>query len=242
MAVRRNADLQRYLKDRYDGCDQWPDDDAGRDDLWLAVHSLTTVGKHDGEVRKFISKVAPWLTEHDTLRMLDRAYALPRPYSAAKLGQKLGLTDADRTRLKVRSIDAIDDPLKTKRAERARRYRVEWHKTKRREKGIKSREQWLAEHSITRDKPWIAAGYKSRDTWERHGKKPNAAGVTTHKLSFRTCGQTCRKRSDIGQTAASPPKPRPRHRHWDVRPTENPDVDELVWRGPRVRPAIGRAA
>jgi len=222
VAVRRNADLQRYLTDRY-GC-EWPDDDAGRDDLWLAVHSLTTVGKWDGEVRAFIASKAPWLSESETLQMLDKAYALPRPYGAAKLGQKVGLTDQDRDRLKLWSIDAADDPGRLKRRERKRLDRIEQQTARRRKRGVKS---W--DESATRTKPWIAAGFKTRRTWERHGK-PNVAKVKPGELTFRSRLHICDTTSETVLIPRYRPRYRTVRRQWDIRSTDDPDVVCLVFR------------
>jgi hypothetical protein len=119
-AVLRNANLQKFLFVRY-GLGAWPNDDAGAGDLWLAVHSLTTVGKDDLACRIFIKPRAPWLTERDTVAMLDRAYAKPKPYNPRKLGVLIGLTDADRTEFQLWHIEPIDVPKATLIARKKRR-------------------------------------------------------------------------------------------------------------------------
>lgn len=147
-AVLRNANLQKYFHIRYRKS-EWPDDDAGAGDLWLAIHSLTTAGKDDRAVRAFIKPRASWLSERDTVAMLDRAYAKPKPYSATKLGQELGLTDVERTKYQIWHIEAIDVP-KAVRVARGKRRRIARQKRRRHEHGAIPHEM-----SAAQKQPWL---------------------------------------------------------------------------------------
>src|SRR4051812_45891384 len=104
----RNADVRRVLEDRYKGA--FPDDDAGRDDIFLALQARAPLGEGEIDLRKYITRVAPWMTVGDSSRLLDRVFEKPLKFKADTLGRHLGLTDAKRTELKAFTIGAIDVP------------------------------------------------------------------------------------------------------------------------------------
>jgi hypothetical protein len=101
-----------------------------------------------------------------------------RTLTGREIGKRLGLTNVEREVLKLwpfRPIDKTDKELaeQAKTRERDRRAR------KRRAKGLRTREAYLAELA-SRPKPWIAEGI-SRRTWER--RKLN------REMSRRECGE-----------------------------------------------------
>jgi hypothetical protein len=198
VAVLRNSNLRKFLVIRY-GNVEWPDDDAGRGDLWLAVHSLTTVGKDDFACRAFIQSKAPWLSESDTVAMLNRAYALPRPYSATKLGQELGLTDAQRTELQLWHIESIDVSKAVLIARKKRR--------KARRRTQRRRELGAVPHEISarRNRPWLNHGMSER-VYYRWIEKLEKAIAAQGKLACNKSGSkmTPRKLTYLsgGQNAA----------------------------------------
>ena len=184
-----NAQLQRFLAVRY-GRSEWPDDDAGRDDLWLAVHHLAVAGKDELTIRAFIKRRAPWLAEPKTAEMLDRAFSNKHPYGAAKLGERLGLTAADRMKYRLWHIEAIDC-AKPERIKQAKKRKAERRKQRRRERGVKPRDEYLAQ-SVMRTKPWIALGIASKRSYYRWLAKQSGTGLTPVSCPYPAGGRhTC---------------------------------------------------
>jgi hypothetical protein len=111
---------------------------------------------------------AEWLDRHaDWLGPETRGYILsfgPYWYSARSLGNKLELENKDRERLQTWSIEAIDVTYEERQMINKEKKRQDQEKRRRRN-GAKPRIE-----SASRTKPWIAAGYSTRRTWERHGK------------------------------------------------------------------------
>ena len=70
-------------------------------------------------------------------------------------------------------------------AERGRR-RQEREADRRRAKGMATREEYLASHSVSREKPWKAHGY-SRATWYRRGCPHTPAAKTAEPAAQSTC-------------------------------------------------------
>src|SRR5262249_47662024 len=135
----------------------FPDDDAGRDDLWLFLHAQAhTVPTADrAEVLcKVIKERAPFLGAIEREKLAAKVARKPLKHKSATLATRLNLTDQERSRLRLRTIGAVD-MTKAERAERARKRRNAARKAKRRRV---PREQWLAKHSISRTKPWDAEG------------------------------------------------------------------------------------
>src|SRR5262249_24458783 len=88
-----------------------------------------------------------------------------RKLKARSLGEKLGLLNHERIRLGLRTsapIDMTDEQLEEQR--RDRKWRGE--QRRRRGKGVKPRDVWLAVNSLAQSKPWDVAGI-SRATWFR---------------------------------------------------------------------------
>jgi hypothetical protein len=167
--TRRNCDIRRFMYVRYGPAKDWqfPDDDAGRDDLFLMVHARSHVGVGETELRKEVAQRAPWLTEVETVALLDRVFALPQPYSAEKLGLKLGLTDVVRTELRAWSIEPVD-VTKAERQKRTKAKRAANQRAKRWATGTRPREEYEGS-SLAKTQPWKAFGI-SRRTWYDRGK------------------------------------------------------------------------
>jgi hypothetical protein len=148
-----------------------PDDDAGRDDLWLLVTNVSlAAAEPEKKMRHVIEMWAPWMTADEREAFIKHVWSLDiyeRTQTALEIGKRLGLTNAERETLKLwpfLPFDKTEEEIaeQAKARERARRAR------KRREKGVQTREDYLAELS-SRPKPWIAEGI-SRRTWERRRK------------------------------------------------------------------------
>ncbi|MDT0684551.1 hypothetical protein RM543_17910 [Roseicyclus sp. F158] len=98
-------------------------------------------------------------------------------YSGARTAEMLGVSDDLARRLHLKQIHS--------EAERARR-RLEKEAGRRRAKGMATREDYLAVHATSREKPWEAHGY-SRATWYRRGCPPAPAAKTAEPASQDTC-------------------------------------------------------
>jgi hypothetical protein len=98
-----------------------------------------------------------------------------RTPTAAELGRRLGLTNAERESLKLWPFIPID---KTDRelAEQSKARERERRAHKRRAKGVRTREAYLAELA-RKPKPWITEGI-SRRTWERRRKLTQGVSET----------------------------------------------------------------
>jgi hypothetical protein len=108
------------------------------------------------------------LAEAEATEILASADDMRRHRSADRLARFLGVTYAQRQRLGITTIGAIDVSRKgrmmlSKRKDRDR---------KRRTRGTKPRAEYEA-HSLTRTKPWQAAGM-SRRTWYRRRRETEA--------------------------------------------------------------------
>jgi hypothetical protein len=80
------------------------------------------------------------------------------------LARHLHVSDAERTALRIWTIGAYDVPKAVRIKRRKEKDRLA-AQVRRRANGSKSHEQ-----SFSRTKPWEAAGFRCRRTWERHGK------------------------------------------------------------------------
>lgn len=98
-------------------------------------------------------------------------------YSGARMAEMLGVSDGLARRLGLKQVYS--------EVERARR-RPEREASRRRKKGMVTREDYLAAHDISRETPWEAFGY-SRATWYRRGCPPPPAEKTTQPARQETC-------------------------------------------------------
>jgi hypothetical protein len=165
----RYGALLRLFRHRWGN--ELPDDDAGRDDLWLLVTNVSlAAAEPEKKMRHVIEMWAPWMPAEERNAYVKHVWGLDiyeRTLTARELGKRLGLTNAEREALKLWQflpIDKTDVELaeQAKVRERDRRAR------RRRERGVRTREVYLAELA-SRPKPWITEGI-SRRTWERRRK------------------------------------------------------------------------
>ncbi|WP_163849208.1 hypothetical protein [Pseudooceanicola aestuarii] len=103
-------------------------------------------------------------------------------YSGERMAEMLGVSDDLARRLHLKQIHS--------EAERDRR-RLEREAGRRRAKGMATREDYLAVHATSREKPWEAHGY-SRATWYRRGCPPAPAAKTAEpaRPAMRTQRET----------------------------------------------------
>lgn len=164
----RASQLNRFLLDRYGQV--LPDDDAGRDDARLMAHHLAHRINPSARIASWLSLRAPWMDDAEAQELITTVLAKPLRWRADTLAARLGLTEADRRRLRITTIGAIDmdkDQRKAARRERSRLAR----QADRRAAGVKPRNVYLAEQRAKRDKPrqWTLLGM-SRAAWYRAGK------------------------------------------------------------------------
>jgi len=99
----RLRELERLFKHRYGRF--LPDDDAGQDDLVIAVHHIAFLC---GEVREHIVAWAPWMPKREAEALADRVAAAPRKFTAEVLAWRLRLSMAERMQLRITTIGAFD--------------------------------------------------------------------------------------------------------------------------------------
>jgi hypothetical protein len=156
----RIRDLERFFADRYGPV--LPNDDAGRDDIFVFANHLAHLNKPDQRIRAWLRRWAPWYGDDRTDALVREVMAKPQKWRADALAKRIGLDDATRTRLKITTIGATDcgkakrAALRTERNNAAKRAR-------RAEAGAASHAA-----SAARCKPWAALGI-SRRTYYRKG-------------------------------------------------------------------------
>jgi hypothetical protein len=162
----RMAELFDYFNWLY-GKAPLPDDDAGRDDLKLMFQVLSTTSNAGIRMVDVARTWAPWLPSGELEALVADVVAHPRRFKADTVAARLGITDAIRTLLKLRTIGAIDKPAEVRAAERREQQRLA-KEQKRRDAGIPTIAETRAIR--VRKEPWIEAGIP-RSTWYRHRQR-----------------------------------------------------------------------
>src|SRR5664280_1858227 len=183
----RLSELQRLFVHRRGV--QLPDDDAGADDLVLAFHQIAGGGFNViNRCIKWAIVWAPWCSHADAAALATEIAAQPRPLKARALGERLGLTDYERTALKIRTIRPIDvtDACLAERRNQKDRDR----------KALRRQPARAAKPApASQTKPWEAEGI-DRATWYRRkaksaGQKRATKSVRSNTESFTADGN-CR--------------------------------------------------
>lgn len=100
-----------------------PDDDAGRDDFEIAAHHILHLGDHARDhIVAWAQMWCPWMAAGEIAAIAAKVLARPVKWTADTLGWRLGLTDAERTALKITTIGGID-VSKAMRLERRKKKR-----------------------------------------------------------------------------------------------------------------------
>jgi hypothetical protein len=158
----RMRDLCALFRSRYGT--ELPDDDAGRDDLYVAINHLACLAHPRRHIDAWMQTWAPWITAKEQLELVGRAMAMPERWTADKLAWRMRMTMEQRTVLGLTTIGAIDCP-KAARAKRRRQQEKVRRQSNHRKRGAMPRKQYEAS-SISRAKPWLEQGI-SRATWYR---------------------------------------------------------------------------
>jgi hypothetical protein len=213
--------LRNFLRDRCCG-PVLPDDDAGREYLTelLLMASLSqseTVHWGPTDRMRCVTEVwTPWMSEGEARDFRLEINAIPEGQRWAMLwqmGERLQLTFAERERHRLWDIDAYDVPKEAMPLFRKRKKRQR-DTLRRRARGAKPRAEFLAA-SFTQTKPWIAAGFNTRRTWERKGK-PGVAGPRQVKLIRTELGLATRPSEGLDVSANA------KSTHVSVFPTATP--------------------
>lgn len=149
----------------------------GRRNTWLHLYATCLTQEHgatdiEGKVNAVAAIATPGLKESEVsaviksaLQRAEAAYA-PNPnvdgrlnYSGATIAELLDVSDPLARQLQLRQIFS--------REERKRRDQ-ERLTARRREQGVRPREEYLAKNTVSAQKPWLDQGI-SRSTWYRRG-------------------------------------------------------------------------
>lgn len=158
----RIADLSTLFRSRYGTV--LPDDDAGRDDIRLAVDHLAALAHPARAITRWLETWAPWMTLGEQRQVIADGIAGQRNWKADALAWRLRLTKEERTMLGITTIGAIDHGKAARKKRRKERER-ERQAAKRRAAGAVPRAQYEGQ-SLEKQKPWLAEGI-SRRTWYR---------------------------------------------------------------------------
>lgn len=161
VALRLN-DLSTLFRSRYGVI--LPDDDAGRDDMLVAINHLACLPRARPAIMRWIELWAPWMPLAEASKIAGEAMANPQRWKADALAWRMRLTMEQRTMLGITTIGAID-MNKGARTKRRKQRDRERKTNSRRAKGIKPRKVYEGQ-SVSRQKPWEAEGI-SRRTWYR---------------------------------------------------------------------------
>lgn len=140
----------------------------------MAIALLEALAQHlwqlPGDGRKRIAQVidheARWYGIERFDDLLEQIKERPKYWKAGALGWHLKLTEQERNRLGICTIEAAGVSPE-QRAEINREKRKQKAAEARKAKGAKPRTEWLAEHA---QKPWIEAGI-SRASWYRQRRE-----------------------------------------------------------------------
>jgi hypothetical protein len=155
----RVRQLERVFVDRYGPV--LPDDDAGRDDVYVIANHLAHRPDAAQRIRVWVRLWAPWMSDIEIDELIAMVVPSPMKWKADPLAERIGLDDATRTRLGITIIGAVDCK-KAKRARRRKERDAARHKALRAKAGARPRAA-----SAAQTEPWKKEG-KSRRTWYRH--------------------------------------------------------------------------
>jgi hypothetical protein len=159
------GELSRLFRMRYGGDYDWrfPDDDAGHEDLMILAHHYAS---NPMALPRIIRQRAPWA---DADAVMEEVTSNPQRYQPAVLGRLLGYTGREWRAWRTKMIASID-MTKAERSEFSTNLSNERRRIKRRRSGMQSRKQYLAQNSLSREKPWLAEGV-SKATWYRRRRR-----------------------------------------------------------------------
>lgn len=166
----RVGNIRSLLRYRYGPT--LPDDDAGREDLRELLLAISIAPANaNSKMKNAIEVHAPWMSETEAASLIEDINRTPefqRWRTASDLGQRMQLTNHDRERLRLWTIQPVDMSAE-QMAEHRRYKKMMRERNRRRKRGRQPREEYLA-GSLSRQEPWKAEGI-SRRTWQRRRAK-----------------------------------------------------------------------
>jgi hypothetical protein len=208
----RDEDLNRLARHRYG--DTLPDSDEGRRFALVMAHHL---GEPDS-IRAYLDRAAPWYDEDDADKLIKAVIKKRYRWSADQLASTkwLAVSYAERQMLGLRTIGAYDMSKRERTAMRRERYRERhrqndraYREQQRRANAKPTRAAWLQANSASRTKPWLAAGFNCRRTWERHGKPGPGTDVAGCSITYTSSEKTSSNNLRHGNEQAGTPGSRP---------------------------------
>jgi hypothetical protein len=129
MAAIRLAELTRWLDDTIGAGVELEPCDASVVIVRVFAHHMAGLPDAGRRIASWLADRAAWINGVDRERLIAEVVGYPLRYTADKLAWKIRLTDEQRTRLKIRTIGAIDC---NKEQRKARRNRLKAEREKRR--------------------------------------------------------------------------------------------------------------
>lgn len=145
-----------------------PATEAGRDGLFVVAQHIAQYGAPERHIPAWAALWCPWLTFGDIIQLINWIEQTPLRWTADALAERLGLDDATRTLLAIKTIGSTDVD-KEQRIERRNAHKLAKRKAKR------HAARALRPVTATKAKPWVVAGI-SRSSW--YAKKKLAASAT----------------------------------------------------------------
>jgi hypothetical protein len=124
MSAFRLAELTRWLDDTFGQGVELEASEANYAIVRIFAHHLGALADAPRRITRWCDTYAPWISPRDLERLIREVTECPLKWSADKLAWKLGIKDEQRTRLKIRTIGAVDCN-RDQRAQRRKQRRVE---------------------------------------------------------------------------------------------------------------------
>lgn len=130
MASIRLAELTRWLDDKHGRGAELEPSEQSINIARIFAHHMAALPDMPRRVGTWLDRYAPWIDIAGRERLISECASCPLKWSADKLAWKLRLSDADRARLRIKTIGAFDFS-KEQRKERDRIRRAEREKARR---------------------------------------------------------------------------------------------------------------
>ena len=213
----RIGDLGKVFGHRYGGGKlyQFPHDDAGLEDLRLLADHYAYA--NPAALPRVIKARAPWLTGVALNEFLADLSRSPGRWMSQPLAEKLGLTEAERRQLKIRTIGSVDMTSAERKQDRKLRDRAR-KRLSRQKAGAQSRSRYLASNNRSREKPWVAEGISRRTYYRRLAAKNSGTSPSAVKIASDDPGtgpSTMNLSDSSGHTCANQQASRPQQEPSD---------------------------
>ena len=193
---------------------QFPEDDAGREDLKILAHHYNPVA-----LSRIIKLRAPWAHAE---AIIEEVEGNPKRYRAAYLGKLLNFTGNEWRVLKLRTIAPVDLSREMRRY-LSGVFANERRRKKRRMQGVKSQTE-----SLSRTQPWLAEGI-CRRTWERRRAKGQITNRSVATLAAIKLSNAQTKLATSEQGWAGPT-------YWSQMTREEINEELAIWVFARATP------